>query len=394
MNKNLPPLTRRFLALLLLPSISLWGASMHSADQPGGGSATNSPDKSPSEREQNGLRGPVKSSIEEARYPAWTSSDGTLIPENRSTQKAEYDEQGRTLKTIYHNPDGSQWVRKYSYDSTGKLLKISQGVEGQPAVEAVYSYDEQGRLRAIADSAHPGSSASFRYDQSGRKTKVQVARAEDYVPNVGVAGDPFERANAPNLPGGGSVVTVYDEHDRPVEVQTMDREGELMSRAVRTYDERGNIVEEKEILEKAETLIPADARAQILETSGVTGEQLRAEIMKLMGGQSSPYATSHLYDAQGREVQKVQRMFHDVEATESLYNEHGDKSAEITRGSKLGGDEDEKAQPAYSEVRFSYQYDARGNWTEKVTTRCSAPCSGPNGAFEAQSATRRTLTFF
>jgi hypothetical protein len=170
------------------------------------------------------LRGPVKSCIEESTYPAWTSSDGTLIPENRSTQKAEYDEQGRTLETIYHNPDGSARVRKYSYDRTGKLLKISQGVEGQPAGEAVYSDDEQGRLRAIADSAHPGSSASFRYDQSGRKTKVQMARAEDYVPNVGVAGDPFERANAPNLPGGGSVVTVYDEHDRPVEVQTRDRE--------------------------------------------------------------------------------------------------------------------------------------------------------------------------
>jgi hypothetical protein len=130
MKKHLSPWTRRFLALLLLPSISLWGASMHSADQVGGGSATNSPHRAPSEREQNGLRGPVKSCMEESTHPAWISSDGTLIPENRSTQKAEYDEQGRTLETIYHNPDGSQWVRKYSYDSTGKLLKISQGSRG------------------------------------------------------------------------------------------------------------------------------------------------------------------------------------------------------------------------------------------------------------------------
>jgi hypothetical protein len=63
---------------------------------------------------------------------------------------------------------------------------------------------------------------------------VQVSRPADYRPNTGVAGSPFQVADrAPNLPGGGSATTVYDEHDRPAEVQVRDAQGELMSRAVR-----------------------------------------------------------------------------------------------------------------------------------------------------------------
>jgi hypothetical protein len=101
---------------------------------------------------------------------------------------------------------------------------------------------------------------------SQKKTKIAVSRSTDYQPNTAVAGSPFEVADrAPNLPGGGSATTIYDERDRATEVQVRDVSGELVNRALRTYDAQGHIIEEKQILDNPETMFPAEAWAKMLE---------------------------------------------------------------------------------------------------------------------------------
>jgi hypothetical protein len=88
------------------------------------------------------------------------------------------------------------------------------------------------------------------YDAQGRKTKVESSRAADYRPNVAMGGSPFEALDmAPNLPGGGSATTIYDEHDRATRVEVRDAEGTIVNRAERTYDAQGRIIEEKQILD-------------------------------------------------------------------------------------------------------------------------------------------------
>ena len=83
-----------------------------------------------------------------------------------------------------------------------------------------------------------------------------------------------------------------------------DASGDLVNRALRTYDAQGHVIEEKQVLDNPETMIPSEARAKMLEQSGLSADQLRQELRtqltKLMAGESGPYSVSYRYDTHGR----------------------------------------------------------------------------------------------
>jgi YD repeat-containing protein len=274
----------------------------------------------------------------------------------------------------------------YTYNACGQLLKTVWDNESDPPSETAYVYDDQQRLQSITHSENPDNPVTFRYDEHGRKTKVQVSRAEDYHPNVGTQADaPFWSADLPpNRQGGGRAVTVYDEHDRPTEVQVRDSHGELVSRAVRTYDAQGRIAEENEIHDDLLTIFPVDLRSRILETPGASLEEVREQLKKFMSGQAGPSSVAFNYDSQGRMIQKTRRVFNSVDRIEITYNEQGDKTLEITRTTK----EDKPDQ--YSETHISYRYDSHGNWTEKLDSYCSIP----GGTLIRSRESQRSLTYF
>jgi hypothetical protein len=348
-----------------------------------------------SNRELNGLRGSVKTCVEEATYPGVTAPDGSLIPEWQSWYKTEYDSDGRFIATRSRNSNGSEWETRYAYNVAGQLIQTAWGNVGQPAAETVYSYDGGGRLMSITDSRTPDNPVKFVYDKRGKRTKVQVSRPGDYRPNGAVAGSPFQVADsAPNLPGGGSATTLYDDLGRPYEVQIRDARGELMSRAMRSYDDKGNVIEEKQILENPEMIIPAEVRAQILESSGASLEELRAHLTKLMGGQAGPFSIVYSYNARGLVEQTTRRIFNREDRIETTYNAQGDNVTEITRGVEIDNGTEQSASrpgiPRYSEGRCSYQYDDHGNWIEKIVSYRSSP----DGAFQSSGAFLRTLAYF
>ncbi len=352
-----------------------------------------------SDREQRNLRGPLKSCTEENTFPGTTDVEGKTYPEVHSEYTTEYDMAGRLLATRSGNSDGSQWVTRYAYDPSGRLLKTTSGVEGQASTETNYSYDEQGRLQKISGDGRTDNPIIFRYDERGRKSKIEISRPVDYRPNVAVAGSPFEVADrAPNLPGGGSATTIFDEHDRATEVQVRDAGGELVNRALRSYDAQGHVKQEKLIWESPEKMFPPEAMARILEQSGLSLDQLqqelRAQFTKLMNGQSGPYSVSNNYDTEGRINHANRRVFNHEEEIETTYNEHGDVSSEITRSTRLVGEPDPTSPapgpPSYSEVRYSYKYDPRENWVEQeISSR-----SSPDAAFQSSTVTKRTLTYY
>jgi YD repeat-containing protein len=353
-----------------------------------------------SEREQRGLRGPVRSCIQESSYTGMTDAEGKTYPEVHSEVTTEYDTSGRTLATRSSDSDGSEWVTRYSYDPSGRLLKTRWGIEGQAGMETNYSYDQQGRLQNISYGSRPDNPVIFHYDDHGRKSKIEISSPADYLGPVAVeVGSPFEAAGrAPNLPGGGSATTIYDEHDRATEVQVRDSSGELVSRAVATYDAHGHILEEKQILDNPEMMFPAEIRAQMLEQSGLSADQLqqelRVQLTELMAGQSGPYSVSYGYDTHGRVHHINRRIFNDEQEIETTYNEHGDTASEITRSTRLVGETDPTTPaaglPSYSEVRYSYEYDYHENWIEQSISYRSSP----DAAFESSTVIKRTLTYY
>lgn len=249
-----------------------------------------------SDREQAGLRGPVKSCGEETTYPSVTSPNG--LPTARGSE-TDYDEQGHVLARLYRNPDGSVWAVRNTYDGSGKLIRTTSGKEGGPSEATQYAYDEQGRpTRITTDGAAP---VIFHYDEQGRKTKVQTSRAEDFRANFAVAADaPFASFDMPpNVAGGGTATTTYDDNDRPTEVKVRNAQGELVNRAVRVYDQQGNVKEEKQILDDPINIFPAEVRTQLAGTPG-QADALRAQLTQLMSGHEGFSSVGYTYDAQGR----------------------------------------------------------------------------------------------
>ena len=346
-----------------------------------------------SDRGESGLRGRVKSCTEERTWHNPTAPGGSLS-EIRSESVTEYDPQGRVLSSRSRASNGSTWVMRYQYSPSGQLLKIASGTEGEAPTEATYFYDPQGELQAITDERGTRKASTFRYDEHGRKTKIEISRPEDYRPDLASGGGPFESLDrAPNLPGGGSATTIYDEHGRASEVQVRDGEGELVSRAVRTYDAQGRILEEKQILESVTSMFPPEAQAKLLKEPGLSAEQLQqqlhAEITTLTGGESA-YSVTYRYDFASHPIHISRRAFNRQGEIETTYNEHGDTESEITTTTQIGGKHEGHPPNSYSEVRYSYAYDQQGNWTEQRTFY--RPSS--KVALEPSTVVKRTLVYY
>jgi hypothetical protein len=349
------------------------------------------------DRVQAGLRGPVKSSTEEGTYPNMPDAAGKAL-EIRFEDTTVYDPDGRALSTRRRNSDGSQWVTRYEYSNSAQLLKTASGIEGQALTETTYSYDRQGRLAKITTDGRSETAVFFRYEEHGGKTKVQTSRASDYRPNVATAGSPFDATDrAPNLPDGGTTTTIYDEHDRPTEVQVRDTNGELVNRAVRTYDAQGHVSEEKQIYDNLVTMFPSETRQRLLDDSGLSADQLRqelhAQLTQLMKGQAGPYSVSYRHDSGGRLIHTAGRIFNHEDEIDTTYNEHGDTESEITRSTQPEAENEPTAQgppSSYSEARYSYQYDQHGNWTEQTVSYRSSP----DAAFQDSTVIKRSLTYY
>lgn len=335
------------------------------------GSASNPQHSPASDREQYGLRGPVKSCVEETTYPARTAPDGRQFPEQTSWHETEYDPEGRILVSRDRTND---YVRAdhFTYNAAAKLLKYATGGEGEAPYVINYIYDHQGRLTSMTDSSGPDNPvATFRYDEGGRKTELYPMRLH-YGQKIFFAGSPPQVVTKPHkLQSEGTTVTTYDESDRPTEVQVLDGHGDLVKQTVRIYDEQGHLAEE------------------ILESWGSWAGDLREQLTKLMAGDQGMPSTSFTYDAQGRVKQTLRQISKHEDRIENTYNEQGDVASETKRTVRTGGAGDNLSS-ADSDVHYSYQYDTHGNWTEKITSVFSAP----DGSFEPTTRNWRTLTYF
>ncbi len=241
------------LAFLVLDSSSGGVArAQERTDVAGGG-------KMISDREKAGLRGPVRSVEDERTYPAVTASDGTFDPELKSWMKTEYDRDGRISamwgrdSSREHGLGATIYVTRYTYTASGQLERMKREKGGDADGETVYRYDDRGRLESITNSKDPGNPIAFHYDAEGRKSKVAIAKPVEAPEGVGermaISYSPeylFDAGSgSPSLPDGGSAETLYDDHDRPTEVQTRDAGGEIVFRMLRVYDDQGHVLEEK-----------------------------------------------------------------------------------------------------------------------------------------------------
>jgi YD repeat-containing protein len=356
-----------------------------------------------SEREKAGLRGPVKQCTSESVSP---SAEGA--GEWRFSYTTEYDPDGRILSHSGTNPDGSKWVETFSYDSQGRVLKRAWNQPDGQINETSYTYDERGRLIGTAGSGQSNESTRFTFDEHGRKTRIVSSTLKlsptdtkgHVATSVNIENDDLI---APALEGG-TVKTLFNERDQPTETRVYDADGQLITRLVRTYDTQGRPAETKMIIDNPESMFPTDIREKILAESGASAAELKEQLTQLLGGPQGMGGISYTYDAQGRVTEKRQHFgaaSHE-RLTKITYNDHGDKIDECTttsgdlnpregaQGNVPSSSAPATASAEQSEVRYSYGYDAFGNWTEqKISSR-----SRPNEPFTVSTIFHRTIAYY
>ena len=211
---------------------------------------------------------------------------------------------------------------------------------------------------------------------------------------------------------GGSVITIFDERDIPIELQIRDSEERVVKRFIRTYDENGRIREENQIEDN------------LALTSEIFSElnYKQLETLKSLFRGKNGTGRSFVYDSQGRVAEVRDRNWGLDEFTTTSYNEHGDiseerKTATSNLAFPMGGafsiDEDGTIIPDRREGvsepppdpdgdlertrrtihEYRYVYDQNGNWTERtVVFRQEVEGSAESG--EQSTVYRRTLTYF
>jgi len=183
------------------------------------------------------------------------------------------------------------------------------------------------------------------------------------------------------VPMGGNVMMIYDSDDRPTEMQVRSADGQLVTRIVRTYDAQGRLTGEKPLEQNLGLLIfdrmPPEKRASL------SPDQIQAiQEWKGLNALGTEAGRTFAYDAKGRITQTRERDLIGEKKTTILYNEQGNKAHERTTFKK--NPEIPTGVPLDSDLRYAYQYDSYGNWTERTETRAEG----------SSEYTRRMLTYY
>lgn len=342
------------------------------------------------------LRGHVRECIEQTRY----SADGA-IPERNSTSTFIYSPEGKLLESRTQYGSGPEYVATYTYDAAGHLTSKSVG-PGESAADrfsTTYVFDDKGQLLTVKSGAE-SSTISYDRDDQGRKLRTEHFPVRKLEPNTAVGAIPWENSELQLLPSsGGTLTTVYDEHNRPVEGRVSDANSRVLMKIVRTYDAEGRVQGDKLITEEMESILPEQLTGQLNDAQ-------KKALSKFAAGVFASGESGYKYDSQGRVVEKSSLSgVPGNQLTKIAYNDHGDVSDEVTVvvmsadiGTVYGFDEHDNLVPtsksdtpgpSQGETRYVYEYDSHGNWTKKTTSVRQGQAE-----FKVSTVITRTLSYY
>ncbi len=353
-----------------------------------------------SDREKIGLRGPA-ARVRTEHFDCNLETD-EVSAKPKFAEIVAYDLEGRTTSITHENQDGSSGTTWFTYNDRGDLEKKSSEWGGRQGQDTVYHYDESARLLRLGSVYQDGperESACYTYEPDGSKTEVRFglspAEREKFIHEVKTRAQNTGTEIGYDLPPATTTIR-YDPEGKPLEELQHDDNQILLSRIVYTYDDQGRLVEQRhEIGHKAPfSPSPDDPSMGPLER-----EALEKMVARLFAPGADMERTTFVYDDQGRKIEEIRQQGpFGATRTTSEYDEHGNtsvvRSAHESREFQLTADGDldhpTEANQTTSTNFFQYQYDERGNWTEKR----SLFVDPSNGKSKCLMAERRTITYW
>jgi hypothetical protein len=288
----------------------------------------------------------------------------------------EYRPDGKLRVFENRNPDGSLYRSTNSYDDAGRLIESqSHQVDGPPG-SLIYSYDDSGYLIRQMYRDPDGSerfTEEHAYAVDGSHTSIR------YVPQIEGVTDyycPIEGADYYfNAPGTTTMTTAFDSQGRTSELLLKDAKGGILRRVALTHDESGRLVKDEIFLGD----LPLDTD------------------VLMFGAGMALMTTEYTYDERGRCVEQVRRMFGlSEERITTQYDDHGNRTETTTehqsREANVNEGNIEYGAPTIrrAQARFTYKFDDRGNWSERVISQRH----GENPDFTPCSIERREIAYY
>jgi hypothetical protein len=207
------------------------------------------------------------------------------------------------------------------------------------------------------------------------------------------------------VPTGGRVVTTYDHNKNGVDQRVYTTDDQLVSHSICKYDADEQLLEES-VVEQNFGLLMLD-RMPAEQRELMTPEQIQMMNKGFGALSKEPPRTAYTYDDEGRVTRTLQRSMAFEVLTTIRYNEQGDRIEEHKKyrdnssfgvGVRISFDSqgepvaqtevkerpEGRILPPNEVLKYSYQYDEHGNWTERVA----------DVAGQAPRVTRRILTYY
>lgn len=339
------------------------------------------------DREKQGLRGPVKKVLVETAE--FEEHDGQIAEKPWFSYTNVFNRDGQLIEQVHRNPDGSEWRTVNRYSDSGHLLTTSTfDPTATLTGEVRYVYDANDRLVAEQHVTHDGkvtTPTTYTYDDTGKKLKIEeLDLPVDADVMIGIEG-----TNTSIRAGQAKQVeSRYDDWGRVIEVKIFNIDGALVSRVEITRDERGNSLEETQYVGDVFSFGPCSSDScsteEMAELSEEQKAEVAAEIARLFSPGSAMFKHTHRYDTEGRlSESKLTMMGMEAGRQTFAYDELGNKSEEVNY----------HANGTAGKAVFTREYDEYGNWTTELVSSAST-WDSEFGLSTPAHVTRRLITYW
>ena len=307
----------------------------------------------------------------------------------RHFNSASFTRDGKLDESRHYNPDGTIARQKCLYDEAGRLVETQFWMDDALSNQTLYVYDNAGRHIRTVDVSRDGTrrdSEASTYDSSGRRTTVRFL--VPHKPNVDVMYAVEGVDHGYGAPGAVTMTIACNAQDLPAEVLFHDAQNALIRRVVFVRDEVGRLLSDE--LQFGETPPFPELEEQA---------ENRAAIFEVIFGPARAFMkTTNAYDEKGRVIERNMRTGYLGEDRTTIgYDEHDnpiEQTAEHYAREVSAGEHGElhtTSERSHTQrTRFDYQYDAEGNWTERVVWGRLEP--NPN--FQRSNLKRRGISYY
>ena len=345
------------------------------------------------------LRGPVRTL--RTHFAEWNPETSDWWP-LKARSVVTFRPDGQLSEVEHHNPDGSVFRQVHVYDEAGRLAEVQRWSSGILTSRVVHTYDVGGRPASAFKVDTDGTkheTERCQYDENGRKTKVvflPIPESSGASCSTGSCGTTYAVEGtdvAYSAPGATTRTTTYDDRERPSEVSFHDANHALVSRVVFSRDEEGRVLSERMEFAGPRGLLgsaidvdmPVDERASLME------------LLKTVFEDHTFSLATYAYDEKGHRIETVQRMgsLSEERVTvrcDDFGNPVEEVRSDVSREMRMddGVLKTGERLAHVQHVRFDYQYDAHGNWTERIVSQRLEP----NAEERPSNIERRTIAYY